>query len=249
LGKADVLLRPQVGEKPATGSGRKSAAQPAGADWQAQVTRDLFFLLLGDPRGWSKEALGELLWPGATPAQLKLRFKNTVYRLRRTLQQEVILFESETYRFNRALDYEYDVEQFQEQLNQATELTSPKKRIKALQSAWQLYQGDYLPGISTTWVQIERERLRQSFLGAGLQLARLQLEAGQAGQALDVATRLIAADAHLEEAYRIAMQAQAAAGNRPAIARLYEKLAQSLSQEPGSRPSPQTESLYHSLQD
>jgi len=249
LGKAEVLLRPQVGEKPARGSGRKSAAQLAGADWQAQVTRDLFFLLLGDPRGWSKEALGELLWPGATPTQLKLRFKNTVYRLRRTLQQEVVLFEGETYRFNRALDYEYDVEQFQEQLNQATELSSPKKRIKALQSAWQLYQGDYLPGVSNAWVQMERERLRQAFLCAGLQLARLQLEAGQTGEALEVATRLIAADAHLEEAYRIAMQAQAAAGNRPAVARLYEKLSQSLSQEPGSRPSPQTESLYQSLQD
>jgi len=249
LGKADVLLRPQVEEKPARGSSRKSAVQLAGADWQAQVTRDLFFLLLSDPRGWTKEALGELLWPGCTPAQLKLRFKNTVYRLRRTLQQEVVLFEGETYRFNRALDYEYDVEQLQEQLKLAAETSSPKKRIKALQSALQLYQGDYLPEISSAWVQIERERLRQAFLGAGLQLARLQLEAGQTGQALEVATRMIAADANLEEAYRIAMQTQAAAGNRPAVARLYEKLSQSLSQVPGAHPSPQTESLYQSLQD
>lgn len=265
LGKSEVLLQPNPGEKhgadtglksqgasrrSARKSGRKSAVtQPANADWQAQVTRDLFFLILSDPRGFTKEALGELLWPGCTPAQMKLRFKNTVYRLRRALQQEAVVFDGDCYRFNRALDYEYDVEQFHEQLNQVVELNSPKKQIKALQTAWQLYQGDYLPDISGSWVMTERERLRQDFLSAGLQLARLQLEAGQTGEALEIATRLIAAEASLEDAYLIAMQAQAAAGNRPAVARLYEKLSQSLQRELGGCPSAQAERLYLSLKD
>jgi tetratricopeptide (TPR) repeat protein len=252
LGKAEVLLRPRSGLKP---GGKPVAAPLTSADWQTQATRDLFFLILSHPlgyspaAGWTKVALGELLWPGSTPAQLKLRFKNTVYRLRRALQQDAILFEGDRYSFNRALDYEYDVEQFVEQLNLASESASPKKKIKALQTALQRYQGDYLPEVSGVWVLPEQERLRQAFMGAGLQLARLQLEAGQIEQALELAARLMAADACLEEAYVIAMQAQSAAGNSPAVARLYEKLSQTLSRELGASPSAQTENLVRSLRD
>lgn len=253
LGKVDVLLRPSPAAKQKGKSGAKSAGKPAAqltsADWQTQVTRDLFFLILSDPRGWTKEALGELLWPDSTPAQLKLRFKNTVYRLRRALQQDVILFEGDRYSFNRSLDYEYDVEQFWEQLNQANEATTPKKKVKALQTAMQLYQGEYLPEVSGAWVLPEQERLRQAFQGAGLQLARLHLEAGQLDQALEVTDRLQTADPCLEEAYLIAMQAQATAGNRPAVARLYEKLSQTLAQELGTAPSALTKKLYQTLKD
>jgi LuxR family maltose regulon positive regulatory protein len=261
LGQAKVFLRSNQEAKPEVKSGEKSAAfsgskagsisatQLVSADWQTQVTRDLFFLILSDSRGWTKEALGELLWPGSSPAQLKLRFKNTVYRLRRALQQDAILFEGDRYSFNRSLDYEYDVEQFWERLNQANEAATPKKKIKALQAAMQLYQGEYLPEVSGAWVLPEQERLRQAFLSAGLQLATLRLEAGQLDQALEVANRLINTDPYLEDAYLIAMQTQAAAGNRPAARRLYEKLSQTLAQELDATPSSQTEKLYQTLMD
>ncbi len=255
LGKAQVLLRQGAEDKQDGASGKKtgraaaekSAAALTGADWQTQVTRDLFFLILSDKRGWTKEALGELLWPGSTPAQMKLRFKNTIYRLRRALQQDAILFEGDRYSFNRTLDYEYDVEQFMDLVNQAAENSSPKKKIKALQSAMQLYQGDYLLDVSGAWVLPEQERLRQAFLGGGLQLARLYQEAGQVEQALEVTERLMATDACLEEAYLMAMQLQAAAGNRPAVARLYERLALALKSELNATPSAPVESLYQSV--
>jgi LuxR family maltose regulon positive regulatory protein len=178
---------------------------------------------------------------------MKLRFKNTIYRLRRALQQDAILFEGERYSFNRALDYEYDVDQFRELLEQASENISPKKKIKALQSAMQLYRGDYLPEVSGAWVLPEQERLRQAFLGGGLQLVRLYQETGQTAQALELTERLMAADSCLEEAYLVAMQVQATAGNRPAVARLYERLSQSLRAELNASPSAQVESLYQSL--
>ncbi len=248
LGKVEVLLRQSAAEKHDGKSRRKSAAaQITSADWQTQVTRDLFFLILSDGRGWTKEALGELLWPGSTPAQMKLRFKNTIYRLRRALQQDAILFDGDRYSFNRALDYEYDVDHFLELLQQASENISTKRKIKALHSALQLYQGDYLPEVSGAWVLPEQERLRQAFLGGGLQLARLYLETGQTDQALETIERLVAVDDCLEEAYLLAMQAQAAAGNGPAVARLYERLSQNLRRELHASPSAQVESLYRAI--
>jgi DNA-binding SARP family transcriptional activator len=74
-------------------------------EWQTQTIRDLFFLILSEPQGWSKEMLGEILWPESSPAQLKNRFKNSIYRLRRTLHQDVVRFDGERYTFNRDLDY------------------------------------------------------------------------------------------------------------------------------------------------
>ena len=61
LGKVEVLLRQNPGEKQDGKAGRKSADKAAGAsiisaDWQTQVTRDLFFLILSDGRGWTKES-------------------------------------------------------------------------------------------------------------------------------------------------------------------------------------------------
>lgn len=219
----------------------------ASSDWQTQVTRDLFFLILSDPRGWSKESIGEILWPESSPAQLRLRFKNTIYRLRRALQQDVILFDGERYSFNRQLDYEYDVEQFLGFLSQAKEETDAGQKIKAYQSALKYYQGDFLPDIGGAWVVPEQERLRAAFLKAGLELARLYLESQQYDQSLEVSQRLIAAEPYLEEAYVAAMYASAASGNRPAVARVYEKLKQTLHDELGTPPSPHTDHLYHTL--
>jgi len=234
LGKAQVWL----GEKPVTS-----------ADWQTQVTRDLFFLILSEPQGLTKEALGEILWPESTPAQLKLRFKNTIYRLRRALQQDVVLFNDNRYLFNKELDYECDWEQFLELSNRARGISNKDEQKEIYRVAFQLYQGEYLPEVDGGWVTIEREHLRQVFIEVGLRLVELFLEAAEGEYALDICRRLILEDPYLEEAYRAAMQAHAATGNRREISRLYLTLQKKLMDELDASPSSQTESLYQSLVD
>jgi ATP/maltotriose-dependent transcriptional regulator MalT len=130
------------------------------ADWQTQVTRDLLYLVVSKPPGWSKEALGEVLWPDSSPAQLKNRFKNTLYRLRRALQQDVVVFDGDRYVFNRELDYEYDVESFLELLAQARNAPTDEARQSAYQKLIELYQGEYLPEViarppaATKWLSL-----------------------------------------------------------------------------------------------
>ena len=67
------------------------------SEWQVQTARDLFFLLLAHPEGLTKEQIGEIFWPDSTPSELKLRFKNTIYRLRHAAGKEVILFQGESF--------------------------------------------------------------------------------------------------------------------------------------------------------
>ena len=216
-------------------------------EWQTQTIRDLFFLILSEPQGWSKEMLGEILWPESSPAQLKNRFKNSIYRLRRTLHQDVVRFDGERYTFNRDLDYSFDVERFEHLLAQSKGVQDPQACKPLIEELLQLYQGDYLSGIDGAWVMSEREHLRQAFFTAGMQLAALYMDEFQHTAALEVCQRLIKDDACFEKAYCLGMQALAAINDRPGVIRLYEKLRTNLETEIGIAPLAETSALFHSL--
>ncbi|MCB0099953.1 MAG: hypothetical protein KDE46_29675, partial [Caldilineaceae bacterium] len=108
-------------------------------DWQAQSARDLFLCLLAHADGLTKEEIGSLFWSDSAPAQLKARFKNMVYRLRRALSPEVVTYENNVYKFNQALDYSYDVEEFLDYATRAKENPSPVEKKRLLQAAIELY--------------------------------------------------------------------------------------------------------------
>jgi LuxR family maltose regulon positive regulatory protein len=217
------------------------------ADWQGQAARDLFFCLLAHPDGLPKETVGTIFWPDISPSQLKLKFKNAIYRLRQALGQEVVLFEEDYYRFNRALDYEYDVEAFWRKLEQAQGTTDPGEQAAAYRSAIRLYKGPYLPEVEGDWAWLEREQLAQAYMEAVLTLARLHLEAKEYGVALEYCRRALAEDPCQEEAHRLAMRAHAATGNRAAVVRQFERCRQALLNEVNVPPSSQTTALYETL--
>ncbi len=217
------------------------------SDWQTQTARDLFFCVLAHQDGLTKEAIGELLWPEAGLRRIKLRFKNTLYRVRRAVGSDAIVFDGERYFFNRDLDYEYDVERFQELLKRAQQATTSSERISALTAAVELYDGPFLPEVEGVWVWPLRERFRQMFLSAVLDLARHHLTAGHLSAALEWCQRALAEDPCLEEAHRLAMRVYAAMGNRAAVVRQFELCRQNLLQEVNVPPSPQTEDLLRAL--
>jgi ATP/maltotriose-dependent transcriptional regulator MalT/DNA-binding SARP family transcriptional activator len=218
------------------------------AEWQNQKrVRELLFFLLAFPEGLSKESIGVVIWPESSASQLKLQFKNAIYRLRYALGQEVISFEGDRYWFNREQDYQYDVESFLEELAGAGSAARPAEKITALRQALDTYHGDYLPEIGATWVVPFREQYRQKYVAAVLGLANLHLEAGEAGPALEYAQRLLSEDRCLEEAHRLAMLAYAAKGDRAGLTRQFERCRQALIEDMNLEPSPQTIHLFETL--
>jgi len=203
--------------------------------------------LLASAEGLTKEEIGLTFWPDSSPAQLKLQFKNTIYRLRHALGPDVIYFDEDRYWFNRNLDYQYDVEMFLDGLSQARAAASTVEKIKAYSTAIELYRGPFFPEADGTWAWTEREHLREAFFNACLDLARLQLESRQYNEALENCHRVLNEDPCLEEAHRLAMKIYAAQGNRAAITRQFEYCRQILHQEINVPPSPQTETLYRML--
>jgi two-component SAPR family response regulator/predicted negative regulator of RcsB-dependent stress response len=216
--------------------------------WQTQSVRELFYYLLAESKPLTKEQIGEALWPDlAEPAKLRLRFKNEIYRLRRAVGQETVLFENEYYRFNPTIDHEYDVEAFETYLAKARSLAGAAEQIDFYQKAIDLVRGKYLENIGSTWAWPERERLSQLFLSVCSALADLLYRDGQMARALMICKRAQQYEGTYEAVYRLMMQIYSRMGDKASIVHTYEVCAQIMQEVFNLPPADETQTLYQAL--
>jgi ATP/maltotriose-dependent transcriptional regulator MalT/two-component SAPR family response regulator len=217
------------------------------SEWRTQSVRDLFFFFLYKQEAVTKEQVGAALWPDTRDIQaLKARFKNEIYRLRRAVGRDVIVFDDEYYRFNRELDYEYDVEAFDSHLMRSSKTTDLTSRMENLQKAVDLFQGPYLADVDGDWAIPERERLNRAYADALEELAYRYLNANQLDRCLSVCGLALQRDRFHEAIYQIEMRAYAALGDRPAVAREYQACKTAM-QDLGISPSKETERIFREL--
>lgn len=217
------------------------------SDWVGQSSRDLFLFLLSQPQGATKAEVESIIWPDGSRTNYGLRFKNAIYRIRKAVGKETILFEDNLYHFNHALDYEEDAEVFEKTLELAHSAGDIKRRIHHFETALKLYRGDYLPELHYEWVEIRRARLRQRFLDGTLDLARLYMEEKKHEQAEEMVKKALEVEPWSEEAYQLGMQIYDAMDNLVGIQRLYEQCCKVLMEEFGQEPSKNTRLLYETL--
>ena len=217
------------------------------AQWRQITARDILYLLLAHPDGLTKEQIGVNYWPDSTDSELKLRFKNAIYRLRHAVGKQVISFSDEIYRFNYALDYDYDVENFQNEIDTAQKSTDPEKKIAHYKAAVKLYKGPYLSGIDQEWISAKRQRYERAFLTAQIKLGGLFLDKGQFDPALKCCETVLEIDPCFEEAHRLTIQIYASTKNWTAAKRQYEKCRMTLQEELGAHPSAETRALFEKL--
>jgi two-component SAPR family response regulator len=218
------------------------------SDWRTKSVRDLFFYFLFIQNAMTKEQIGALLWPEIIESQaLKARFKDEIYRLRRAVGKNAIIFDDIYYRFNRTLDYEYDVEAFESYLTRARKSKDFKKCVEYYQKAVDLVQGPYLSEVDALWAAEERERLGQMYISALEELAQLYLDSNELDKCLSVCQLALAQNRYNEAIYQLEMRAYAALGDRASIARLYQASKVALEEGLGIAPSQETEMLYRDL--
>ncbi len=217
------------------------------SQWKTHSVRELFYYLLTVTHPVTKDEIGNVFWPELTPQQLKTRFKNEIYRLRRALGQDTILFDGEFYYFNKNLDYEYDVEIFKSALENARVSQTVDEKITFYQAAVNAVHGLFLEDMGAIWVMTEREHLNQEYLSSLLSLSKIYLAKGQEQKAIQACQQMLIRDACYEDAYRLMMQIYASLGDRPAIVRQYQACKAALKNKWGILPSPKTEELFRQL--
>jgi DNA-binding SARP family transcriptional activator len=219
------------------------------SDWQTPMAPSLLYLLLAHADGLTKEEIGLYLWPDHSPGRLKVNFQKTIYRLRRAVASDVVVYDEETkqYRFNRELDYTCDVESFRLHLMEARTATTAEERKTAYRAALELYRGPYLADDDEIWAESTREALAEAYREAALDLAELYLEEDSYTHVLKLCRRLLSEDPCLEEAHRLAMRAHAGRGNMAGVVRQYQRCERALEEEIRVAPSPHTMELYNHL--
>jgi len=217
------------------------------SEWKTQMVRDLFFFILHHPDGVTKEEIGEAFWPDSTIETLRVRFKNSIYRLRHALGSDSISFVDDYYRFNRTLEYYYDTEDFSQESAIAENASDTDGKIHHLIQAVNQYRGMYLPKMDYEWVIVQREQYLRSFITNIMKLIDLLLKAGQYQAAIHYVNRAIEEDSCFEEAYRAGMKAFSELGDRASISRYYDKCCVALKKEFDLGPAPETASLYKEL--
>lgn len=218
------------------------------SDWTYAKSKELLFYLLCHPSR-TKAQIGLALWPDASPDRLRRSFHDALYHLRRALgRPEWIIFENGRYAFNRSLDYFFDVEAFETELERARHSVGAQAIIR-LEEAVELYGGDFLEDlvVEGEWAQIRREELRRAYGEALLTLGRLLFAECRYAEATDAYRKLIVHDELLEAAHRGLMRCHASLGERGRAIRHYRDLVELLREELGSTPAAETTVLYEHL--
>jgi predicted ATPase/DNA-binding SARP family transcriptional activator len=219
-------------------------------DW-IRKPRELLYFLLSHPEGRTKEQIGLALWPEASTSQLRRRFHDTLFRLRRALgAKEWISFQKGRYSFDRSLDYYFDVDAWDQNLSEARGLRSesPEDAIRLLQEAVGLYRGDFLEDFAAGEWALERQvELKRSYQDALLLFGELLCAGERYAEAAEVYRKVILQNRFLEEAHRGLMRSLASLGERGRALRHYEELVGTLEEHLGTTPASETTDLYKRL--
>jgi two-component SAPR family response regulator len=216
------------------------------SDWQTREARDLFLFLLQSPP-LTKEQIALVFWPDISPARLKMRFKINMYRIRKAIGQDAILFDDEHYRFNRDINYYWDREKLDEIFARLRYTTETSNRAKLLEQVLALVKGPYLANLYAEWIESDRFRYQELYRDAMLELANIYLQDGRTQQSLTIARMILQFDPLLEGAHRLIIQAYATLHDPAGMTLQYRQYEQALDQELGLEPSSEISSLYEKL--
>lgn len=150
-------------------------------DWDSLKAMELLYYLLEHRNGVTAFEVAEALWPGKTESRASSSFHTTLYRLRKVMGGELVESANRRYYLHNSFRIDYDADIFRSASLRAREL----RTLKAVDEALAVYQGDFLTGVDSDWV----EDIRMGLHGEQFSLLELAAELALAGGDLEGATR------------------------------------------------------------
>ena len=198
----------------------------------------LGYLLLRRGRPIDRAQVTATLWPGVDENRARRALSDTLYRLRKALEEEWIRMEGTMLAVSPDLDLTVDVWDFEDAIHQGTP--------DALAKAISLYQGELLAGLDEEWLLASRLAFHESYLNALEALARQAEEKRDLGRAALYYHQLIQAEPYREAGYVGLMRVLASRRPQEAL-QIYERLAQILTEELNAAPSVYAQELAAQL--
>lgn len=224
--------------------------------WQAGRGQLLFqYLLANQGNRVAKHVLIDAIWGDSSARSPDIALKVAVCTLRRVLAQAHAGGQPNicigSYGSSYALELGgtiVDVDEFERLASEAAVLegiAKPAAASRLNQMAVALYAGPYLPGCSTSWAAIRRERVNDRMLGALSQLAAEAKRRGDRRAVFELHQKMLEVDPCREESYRELMLWHAAARQPLRVQHWYHACAEQLRTRLGLEPGPQTKRLLY----
>ena len=196
----------------------------------------------------SRSALAGLLWGDMPEETARANLRLALTKLRKFVGDHLHIGWQEI-AFNPDLPYRLDAADFLRYASQ------PEKHpVEQLQSALNLYRGDFLDDFSLhqapefeAWALVERERLRQIAFKGWSYLASVYRQQGAYSESIEATRQVLALEPWHEEGYQQLMGLLVQSGQRSAALAQYEVCRHVLAEELGIAPSPETVALYEQI--
>jgi DNA-binding SARP family transcriptional activator len=210
------------------------------------ATIELLAYLALHPPGARADELVEAMWPDQDPDRTRPRLWQSASEARRLLG-EAFMRDGDRY----ALDRDWatvDIDELDRLLAHLEKPgNSPGDTSAAVGRAFALWRAAPLAGTDYAWAESHVRRLEAGVATLAERGARIRLAAGDPRGALDAAERGLAVDSLNEAIVRIALEAEAALGQRERLTDRYETFRQRLDADLGLEPERETRLLYRRL--
>ena len=225
---------------------KRGESQPLRLPKKAQAL--LAFLALQKGRPIPREQLATLLWGNSATEQARQSLRQCLAALRNALGAELseaIVADTTSVLLAPSDRWSVDVAAF--------EIACQSSSLADLARASALYRDELLAGLQIPvepfgdWLSLERQRLFSLRLDLLQRLADARANAGDMENGIAAARHLTSLDPLREEGHRLLMRLLAAAGNRSAALKQYERCAQTLRDELGIAPDAETDRLAEAI--
>ncbi|MCB0199232.1 MAG: hypothetical protein KDI03_04095 [Anaerolineae bacterium] len=225
----------------------------------------LAYLSIESSRPHSRIMLAGLFWPEVTDRQALTNLRNTLYRLRKTLDDAasgtsalLMNISSHSLKFNEA-QATIDARVFQTSMDALdshthVSLAACGQCLADLATAAEVYRGDLLQGLSVSdapafeeWLLLRREYLHLQAIRALTDLTTILEKRKQYAQAYAFGARLLALDLFREETHRQIMRLLAHQGMPERALAQFEVLRKLLREEMDVEPDKQTSELVRQI--
>lgn len=217
----------------------------------------LAYLFLYRGQAISRDRLAGLFWPDRPDESARRALSQTLWRVRSALGAAAdgrLTAEHDAVTFELRAGDRLDVAAFEEKVYRCTggqvDASLPEASatcLLELSEAVALYRADFLENIRDDWALLERERLRELYLGALERLVTLYKQRGDYDRAVGYAQRLAAADPLREAAHRELMRLYHLLGHSQAALDQFAVLRNLLVEELEISPTLATVELYHEI--
>ena len=213
----------------------------------------LAYMIYCRTRTVSQTELLNLLWSDEEGSSNPLNaLKTMLHRARASLNQldgtaghNLIIRRNGNYAWNTDIPFFYDVDEFEKQCHLGAATEDKATKLAAYRKALELYQGDFLPKLSSEpWVVPITAYFHNLYIQVLLDTIPLLVEAGQHEDIVTLCRKAVEIEPYNEALYQHLMRALLTLDRHREAAQIYEEMSQLLFDNFGIMPTDESRALY-----